>query len=162
MKKYLLLLLIAVASLPAMSQGRKMKAFTWMLYDMWLYKTPAGDIFLSWTETNDSTITGRKYTITNGNYAKLIELETAVIHCENGKYFYSVTNTLQTSAAPLVFAISNFSKKSFTAGNDETTISYRRRGQKVLYNREDKKNKEVKAEKITFRVEEMKLIEGRL
>jgi hypothetical protein len=66
----------------------------------------------------------------------------------------------QTSAAPLVLIINNFLQKRFTAGNDETSISFMRKGQKVLYHREDKKNKEAKAEKITFRVGKTILISG--
>jgi hypothetical protein len=157
MKKYLLLLLIAAASLPAMSQNIEKSPFVWMLYDSWHCKTPIGDIIQTWTSINDSTINGKRCIVTNNNPAKVIELETEVIYAENGKYYYSVQ---QTGAAPLVFVIENLSKKSFTASNDEATISFRWKGQKAGYKREDKKDKEKKAEKITFRVEEYKLVSG--
>ncbi len=153
MKKYLLLMLIAVTSLPAMSQHIE-TTFEWLLYDSWTCKTPIGNIYQTWATINDSTINGKRYIITNNYSVKVIELETEVIYSEKGKYYYSIK---QSDAAPLVFLIENLSKKGFTVSNDETVISFRRKGQKAMYKREDKKDKEKKPEKITFKISEYKL-----
>jgi hypothetical protein len=100
--------------------------------------------------------------LTNGRDPGIIELETAIIYYANGKYHYSVTNKQQAGAAPLLLTINNLSKRYFKAVSDETTISFRRRGQRAFYNREDGKNKVAKTEKITFRIEEAKLPEGKI
>jgi hypothetical protein len=127
--------------------------FEWILYDSWSCKIPIGGIYQTWTSINDSTINGKRYIITNNNPVKVIELETEVIYSEKGKYYYSVQ---QTNAAPLVFLIENLSKKGFTVSNDEVTISFRRKAHKALYKRVDKKDKEKKPEKITFKISEYK------
>ena len=119
---------------PGIKQPTKLQPLLWMIGE-WQMQTKNGFIIESWKITNDSTFTGKSYTLKPDGSKQVLENIELVYRMHELFYIPAVEN--QNNRQPVKFKLSAYNAKSFIAFNNEhdypKRISYRLDGNDSLH-----------------------------
>lgn len=125
MKKIIATLLLLAVMYSGNAQNSQ--PFSWMV-GKWEIKTEKGRIIEEWQHTNDSTLSGKSYFLTNNNDS--IPQETVELKYQNGSWYYIPVVKNQNNGQPVAFKIIYAQKNEFISENPvhdfPQRIAYRR------------------------------------